>query len=468
MAAGRRLLGPRRPILDLTTHIGGRPGSDGRLKSRMSETDYLQIVPDSVTRGPGNMPWLIEHIPVPMGISGLDQRWVSVNEALATLTGYSRAELLARGFQGITHPDDIADDLDGMAAIAAGTIPHFSMRKRFVKRDGSWTWIDLLVAALRAPDGEHMGYVAQMRDLTAHVELETELAVAETRFRRMFEDSPIGIVTATSDRRFVRVNDAFCRIVGWRREELEGRSSEDITHEDDRVGDVARHVALASGDTSIIREKRYLRPDGSVVWASVVTAHLREGGDETFFAQIVDITARKQQVEALEQQAGTDSLTALTNRRKFETELAHHAQIATRYEARGALLMIDLDGFKRVNDSIGHREGDSVLVRVAGILRNVLRRSDLAARFGGDEFAILLPEGDAEGAARAAERIVSAVVVPTVAGIVRASVGVATFDEDDTDPTGLAVLERADEALYAAKRKGGACFTVARADKLVR
>jgi diguanylate cyclase (GGDEF)-like protein/PAS domain S-box-containing protein len=424
-------------------------------------------VPDSSPPRLDDLIGLIEHVPVPMAISGLDQRWICVNEALAELTGYRRAELLALGFQGITHPDDLADDLNGMAAIAAGTIPHFSMRKRFLTRDGRSIWIDLWVAAVRAPDGELTGYVAQMRDMTADVELESDLAVAEMRFRRMFEDSPIGIVTATADRRFVRVNDAFCRIVGWKREELEGRATEEITHEDDRVGDIAQHVALASGDASIIREKRYLRPDGSVVWASVVTAHLRESGDETFFAQVVDVTARKQQVEALEQQAGSDSLTSLTNRRRFEAELAQHAQIAIRHGARGAVLMIDLDGFKLVNDSIGHREGDAVLVKVASILRHVLRGSDVAARFGGDEFAILLPEGGAKGAARAAERIVAAVVVPTAAGIVRASVGVATFDMGDTDGTGLAVLERADEALYAAKRKGGACFTVAQPGKLV-
>jgi len=396
-----------------------------------------------------------------MAVTGPEGRWVYVNRSLAALTGYPRKELLQLSFQGLTHPDDLAGDAECMEALRTGAIQSFEMRKRFIRADGTETWIELWVSTVHDDSGGAgiAGYLSQMRDAGERIAIEDELAVAEARFRRMFEDSPIGIVTATTDRRFVSVNDAFCQLVGRSRGDLVGSPIGDITHPDDRLQDEVTHLALGDGDRSVTREKRYLRPDGSIVWASVVTAHLATTGDEVFFAQIVDITERKRLVAALEEEAATDQLTGLANRRRFESALAQHAAACARYGARGAVLMIDLDGFKHVNDSCGHLDGDAALVTAARIVRDAVRTSDLAARLGGDEFAVLVPEGDAESAALLGERILRSLVVPTATGPVRASVGVAAFQDGD-DETGVSTLVRADEALYDAKRRGGArCST---------
>ena len=150
-----------------------------------------------------------------------------------------------------------------------------------------------------------------------------------------------------------------------------------------------------------------------------------------------------------------DSLTGLSNRSQFEEQLARQLEFAMRGELRGALLAIDLDGFKAVNDNHGHGVGDQVLRAVAARLRSTLRGSDLAARVGGDEFLVLLPDIDAEAALRLAERIVEVLSqrygddLPPVT----ASVGIATFP-DDGAPDGQSLVRRADEALYAAKRAG--------------
>lgn len=399
-----------------------------------------------------------------MALTGTTGRWSHVNRAVVALLGRSREELLALSYQGVTHPDDLGTDLDRMDGLVGGEIESFEMDKRLVRADGSSVWVHLWVVRVLEDDGSVAGFLSQMHDVTRKRELQQGIAVADARFRRMFESSPIGVVTTTAGRRIVRANDAFCAIVGRAREELIGVGIEEITHEDDHVTDVDRHAALASGDRSVVREKRYVRPDGSVVWASVSTAHL-EAGEEAFFGQVVDITERKLQVAELEEQAGTDSLTGLVNRRRFEAELARHAQVSSRYGARGALIMIDLDGFKRVNDTIGHSEGDAALVATAAVLREATRGTDTAARLGGDEFVVLLPEGGLEGATQLARRLVERILVPTGIGVVRASVGVAAFD-DDADLTGLGTLARADEALYEAKHRGGACFAVAGAQQV--
>ncbi len=150
-----------------------------------------------------------------------------------------------------------------------------------------------------------------------------------------------------------------------------------------------------------------------------------------------------------------DSLTGLCNRAQFEEQLTRQLEDATRSGVRGALLAIDLDGFKAVNDGHGHGIGDQVLRAVASRLRATVRMSDLAARLGGDEFLVLLPDIDAESALRLADRIVEELSQPYGDDLppVTASVGIATFPADDAaGASGL--LEQADRALYAAKRAG--------------
>jgi diguanylate cyclase (GGDEF)-like protein len=172
-------------------------------------------------------------------------------------------------------------------------------------------------------------------------------------------------------------------------------------------------------------------------------------------AQVQDISERKELAARLEYLLDHDFLTGLFNRRRFQLELDHEAERVARYGANGAVLMIDLDNFKDVNDAFGHKAGDDLLKGVAGALKHRIRQTDLVARVGGDEFAMLLPEADADQA-----QIVAATIVKTLSRQVAvlgersihitASVGVALFD-------GLGateVLELADAAMYEAKQAG--------------
>src|SRR3954471_1338075 len=167
---------------------------------------------------------------------------------------------------------------------------------------------------------------------------------------------------------------------------------------------------------------------------------------------------RRRSEHRLQYMADHDPLTGLLNRRRLEEELDRHAEQVRRYGAEGALLVLDLDHFKHVNDSLGHRAGDELIVTVARLLEARLRSSDLVARLGGDEFALLLPKGGAADARKVAEDLLAAVREHTVpsSGSARrttASIGIALFDRE-AQACGNDVLVSADLAMYDAKEAG--------------
>jgi diguanylate cyclase (GGDEF)-like protein len=213
---------------------------------------------------------------------------------------------------------------------------------------------------------------------------------------------------------------------------------------------------------------RYRHARGHHLWVLATVSLVRDdlGEPPYLITQVQDISERKELAERLEYQVDHDFLTRLSNRRRFEQELAREARRASRYGSGGALLLIDLDHFKDVNDAFGHKAGDDLLKEVAGALRLRMRQTDGLARVGGDEFAVLLPQNGAEEA-----RIVAAGIVDTlrqraaVVGArtihVTASVGVALFD-------GLRapeILAHADLAMYEAKAAGANRFAMYRAER---
>jgi diguanylate cyclase (GGDEF)-like protein len=171
-----------------------------------------------------------------------------------------------------------------------------------------------------------------------------------------------------------------------------------------------------------------------------------------------DVTARHELDEHLRHLADHDPLTGLPNRRRFDAELGRHTARLQRYGLAGAVLLVDLDNFKTINDTLGHAAGDDYIIRAAKLLRSELRDSDVVARIGGDEFAILLPQADAQQAAETARRLVAAVQPPPGARDpgdpqMTFSIGVASFVREGTwDPE--AVVAAADRAMYAAKTAG--------------
>jgi diguanylate cyclase (GGDEF)-like protein/PAS domain S-box-containing protein len=283
-----------------------------------------------------------------------------------------------------------------------------------------------------------------------------------------FNHAPIGMALIDLDGRRFQVNDAFCRLTGYSRKQLIGTTVRAITHPDDvEIGDTDRQRLLRNEIRAYQVEKRYAHAWGHHIWVQVTVSLVRgrDGQPQYFISQIQDVSKRRADEKRLEELADHDSLTGLFNRRRFEEELSKEISRATRNGTPGAVLLIDLDRFKDVNDRFGHRAGDALLRTVAQALRHRVRDSDVLARLGGDEFGIILPQTDLAQAQLAADGIVHTLRRHTAMlgnDLIHtsASVGLMPFDGLNMSQ----ILECVDLAMYEAKEAGRNRFAVHRTD----
>jgi diguanylate cyclase (GGDEF)-like protein/PAS domain S-box-containing protein len=272
-----------------------------------------------------------------------------------------------------------------------------------------------------------------------------------------FERAPIGMAFFNPAGEYVRVNASLCAFLGRTAEDLLGRRDQELTHPAHRASDVAAAWRILAGELDCWQtEKRFVRADGAEVWAIANLTFLRDAGGRAlhWLGQFQDITARKELEARLQRLADEDPLTGLPNRRRFERELQSALALSARDALPGSLLLLDLDGFKAINDAHGHAAGDAALVAVADALRARVRRTDTLARVGGDEFALLLPHTGADTARRVAADAEVAVAAPLPAPGIRLSVciGIAGFGPGE-QPSPAELMARADADMYAAKRR---------------
>ena len=357
----------------------------------------------------------------------------------------------------------------------------------------AWHPLDALFAPLRSSDGALVGVLSVdlpddgrvpgpvQRELLAMFAVQAGIAIenshlvellraehrrlvaSEESFRTAFEGAPDGMtligMRAPDTGRFLRVNAAMCDLLGYRADELLALGFADITHPDDRKRDLdAMQAALAGSTEPYLAEKRYLTADGQPVWVALRTTVVRDDAGAPLFAisQARDVTAQHARTEELTHQARHDPLTGLANRLVLRERLAGIASAARRDDVQGALLFCDLDGFKTVNDELGHAAGDRVLAAVAGRIAAQVRAGDLVGRLGGDEFVVVAESMGAEQAAALAGRIAEAVCTPVRVGgtevVVSVSTGIVVFSDAPVD--GEQLVEAADAAMYVAKAQG--------------
>ena len=294
-------------------------------------------------------------------------------------------------------------------------------------------------------------------------QLARRLDEAEQRFGNVFEEAPIGMALVGPDGAFMRVNRQLCELLGYSHDQLTALTFQEITHPADLETDLELVEGVLAGELRTYQmDKRYYRADGRLLWARLSVSLVRDGDDRPlyFISQIEDISERKRFEGQLQYLADHDTLTGLFNRRRFEEELERELATAERYGSRAAVLAIDLDNFKYINDSLGHSAGDDLIASVGATLLARLRRSDVLARLGGDEFAVLLPRAGADEAMRVAESLLAAIRALDPAGwggrraTVTASVGVAPFHADSKQLTAEELLVEADIAMYDAKEAG--------------
>lgn len=312
------------------------------------------------------------------------------------------------------------------------------------------------------------GVFAIAKDITKRVRTEEQQRIMQ---RSVEASSNAVVITNARDPGFpvVYVNPAFSQITGYGSEEVEGQSLGFLIGEGSEDDDIERIKAAVREHRSVSVTMRSYRKDGAPFWYQLFLSPVRddEGEITHFVAVINDISEKKEQDEEMAYQATHDLLTGLANRSLFNDRLKHDFELAKRHSQSMAVLFIDLDEFKPINDTLGHRVGDKLLVSVAERLNSLIRPSDTLARFGGDEFVLLLPDLEETGLAEEiAERILQELAKPHQIDNnelhISASIGIATNSHSSTFPEKL--LQRADMAMYKAKQQGRDTYEIYSAD----
>jgi diguanylate cyclase (GGDEF)-like protein/PAS domain S-box-containing protein len=404
---------------------------------------------------------LVQHAADMIVVTDRSGRLTYVSPSFEDQLGYLPAQATSLLGGDLAHPEDLQQVTDTFlhASLDAGAPLDFELRIRAA--DGTWRWFDATVTDLLG-DEDVAGIVSNLHDITDRKASEAALAEAEERFRTSFDEAPIGMILVNREGRILRANRAFGEIVGRRQDELTGLSVQELTHPDDREVSESWTKRLLVGEVSSYQiDKRYLHADGRAVWTSLHASFVRDADGDPLYAigQIEDITERRAMSELMAHAAIHDPLTDLPNRVLFIDRLELALARSLRGAGHVAVVFVDLDHFKLINDSMGHDRGDQLLRAVAERIRNSVRPGDTVARFGGDEFTILFEDvSDAGNAREVAERTVSALTEPFDLDegevFVTASVGIAlsTSGQD----TAAMLLRNADAAMYRVKERGRA------------
>jgi diguanylate cyclase (GGDEF)-like protein/PAS domain S-box-containing protein len=410
--------------------------------------------------------------------------WISVNDSLCRTLGYTSEELQRLTFQEVTHPDDLDLDLDLLRRLCTGEIGHYQLQKRYIRKDGAIVWINLNASRKLNEAGETEYLISMMQDISAqkeaenalsalHADLEARVAARtlelherELELRSVIEnanDAYIGLDQAG----LVSVwNRAAEQTFGYSASEAVGQSLDDLIVPEAMVGAHRNGIQryLTTGVSTVLGKRLELpavRKDGSTLIVEVRINALELRGQTMFSAFLHDISERKQAEARREYESRHDMLTNLLNRRALLETLPIAQARAARTGKNMALLFIDLDGFKAVNDDFGHDAGDTVLRAVATRLQAVVRKTDSVFRLAGDEFTVLLESVNdtVDDARQVAHKIIAELGRPVAvdgagaSASVGASIGMALFVPGGS-ASPEALIKEADRQMYAAKRAG--------------
>jgi diguanylate cyclase (GGDEF)-like protein/PAS domain S-box-containing protein len=284
----------------------------------------------------------------------------------------------------------------------------------------------------------------------------------EDLFWTLSAHTPVGIFVSDATGACVYVNERWSELTGLSSEQAVGDGWAAALHPEDTARVCAEWGAAAGGGRDSIVEYRFRRPDGSISWIQGFASAIRdpEGAVAGWVGTCLDLTVQKEVESELQRLADHDPLTGLLNRRRFSDELEREVARINRHGGGTAVLMIDLDRFKLINDTLGHRAGDDVLCAVGDRLTKRMRATDLVARVGGDEFAVIAPtDSDPHHAASLAHELAEVIRSTPVATCqthvsVRASIGAASIEPANIRSADDALVA-ADNAMYQAKRLGG-------------
>lgn len=391
------------------------------------------------------------------------------NTRWAEIVGYSLEGLGSQStktWKALAHPDDYLRSLDLIGRHFDGELDHYECEVRLRHRDGHWVWILDRGRLLRwTADGRPEWMFGTQLDITERKLAELKLAENEALLMTTLHSIGDAVVTADADGRITWINPVAEALTGWAVEDAKGRVASEVLHLEiaGREGqapcpirtclDEGRKVGLA-GDTLLLSKdgNRYVIEDSA--------APLRDSEERLLGVVMVfhDVTEKALLADEMSYRATHDALTGLVNRAEFEAELGRAIERSRVGHAAGALMFLDLDHFKMVNDACGHSAGDRLLVQIAALMRAEVRSRDTVARIGGDEFAILLEGCPIAQAQRIGQKIVDAIdayrYIDEDGRRFRVGASIGLVPMDDRWPTLPLLMQAADAACYAAKSEG--------------
>ena len=389
--------------------------------------------------------------------------YVTFASAAVSTFGYAADDLVNSSIFDVIHPEDAPGALDALSNAVVDFEPEM-IPLRVRHADGHWVPVEALGSDL-FDDPLVNGLLVNVRDVSDRVEIAETLREVQVRSQQAWEHAPIGMAFTDRDGNFFKVNPALGRLLGCTEDDLLESGLAMRSHPDDVDRSLAFHRSLFGNSRGGAQwEQRLLRHDESSVWVRVSATIVRANDDEPLYGlvQLEDITHVKQSRDQLTYDATHDALTGLPLRKLVFDHLELALAGARRNGSEVAVLFVDLDHFKPVNDSLGHGAGDELLAEVAARLRNAVRGGDTPGRFGGDEFVVVCPGLTAvRDVVVVAERVRALLAKPfRIRGrdvFIGASIGIAVAAGDATPES---LLRDADSAAYRAKQRGRNRFEI--------
>ena len=390
----------------------------------------------------------------------LDGRFLRVNRSLCAILGYSDKELLERTVKELSHAEDRDKSDAERARVRSGELESTRLQKRYLRKDGATVWVDLTVALVRDAEGKPLYEIAVFDDDTERKKAESALRESVDKLRLFADNVPSMTVSYDENLRCLFANRRYADFFGISPANIIGKHLREIVGEQD-YREIEVHFAQVLQGHPVTYQRTRKLPNGEPRYIEVkLLPHVGDRGKVLgCFAVTTDITEHKLTEERIQRVAHHDGLTGLPNQLLFNDRLSQAISLAKRDSHQFALLYLDLDKFKPVNDALGHSAGDELLKAVATRIRQLVRESDTVARIGGDEFTVILRDiARREEAETVARKIIAAVATPFQLGSQKHSVGIGTsigiaiYPADARDADGL--VKAADSAMYSAKQAG--------------
>lgn len=411
--------------------------------------------------------------PIGMLISTPEGNWSYTNIALQEMLGYTAEEFQAMPPGGPSNPEDWKESASRWKKLLSGDLDHYNTVRCFQHKSGRWVWTHVAVSVLRDDDGAPVHLISQFESLDARQRAEEKLAAERERLKITLQSISDAVITTNANECISYVNAAAESLLGLDLHAVEGRRVDEVIYlmDPNTSKAAANLIGQSTLHGKVFRRAQPCllhRPDGTMCFVSdVVTPVLDSNGAVSGLVIVFrDATLEVDQNRDLRHRATHDPLTGVFNRSEFDQRIRASFEKARHLARPAALLAIDLDRFKSLNDSAGHAAGDAMLRLVAEACRSAVRSSDSIARLGGDEFAILMDNCGAERANHVARHLLHTLNSLTLEWEgsryeVGASIGMAFNHPHLSDEK--AWLEAADKACFTAKREGRARLQVASA-----